>query len=472
MFRNSFPWHSVCQTTMKQLRFYANDTPSVLATLSHPRVDRQGAIIYGVTAMMANVEAIGHGIMTDEKTIDMMVALASDGVPRRQRFGHPGVSEAMTGKQVARAVNFRKQNGHLVHDSYMLQEARISPAFAKDPVEYILALAENNPTEFGESVVITCDCVWIMPDGEEVSIFGGGDDGEDSDFYDDEMPKPADAVNRLPMIRPLAFHYVDWVNEGAATHNGIFGKKEKFFRSGVNSWAEDLFSFVDEFRLTYNIPLSQVPLKTNQLLSAYMVQRSKGDLTMKNKKLTGQPAASELVEVPTEELAPEVSSNEVDAGLNDLAARVEALTLRLSSQEEKSEEPTQLSSLEQRVEMLESDFEQLVSDTQAKLDMLQTRFDTVYATQVKLLAALEALEANQMKLSGEPVVKEKVSPVRPLTLESHSLFQSPRPPAVASLSKPVSLEERSSKLSANASPLEQSIILQQERARYANLGSV
>ena len=125
-------------------------------------------------------------------------------------------------------------------------------------------------------------------------------------------------------------------------------------------------------------------------------------------------------------------------------------------------------SLTQRVEELEGIIENLDGHYQAKLDLLQSRFDKVYETQVNLLATLEALELNQRKLAGEPVVVETVKATRPLTLESHSLFQSPRPPALKSLPKPVGMEQAKPGLSENASPLEKSIALQQERAKFAN----
>ena len=101
---------------MPQIRLYAVN-PNSQTQITSMRVDRANATIYGVTAMMANVEATGHGIATDNKTIQMMLALSQDGRSRRQRFGHPGISENYTGKQVSNAVNFRIENGNLVHDA-------------------------------------------------------------------------------------------------------------------------------------------------------------------------------------------------------------------------------------------------------------------------------------------------------------------------------------------------------------------
>ena len=463
---------------MPQIRLYAVN-PNSPTSITSMRVDRANATIYGVTAMMANVEATGHGIATDNKTIQMMLNLCQDGRSRRQRFGHPGISENYTGKQVSNAVNFRIENGNLVHDAVFLPEARKSPAFAKDPVDYILSLAENNPTEFGESVVITCDAVWILQDGSEVSIY---DDSEDDDGEFSLMGKPSTAVNDIPMIRPIEFHYVDWVNEGAATHNGMFGKQERFFTSGASAWAEELFDFVDTFRATYNIPLSKVPTKTKQLLDAYMFERGKGESIMKRGKILAklseepvtQAPAAPPVESPVEETQEE-ANEQVDADLDAVAQRAEALAQRLQGAQPEivtiELDPGVVGALTQRVEELESTIENLDVHYQGLLDKLQSRFDRVYDTQVNLLATLEALEINQRKLAGEPVVTEKVKATKPLTLESHSLFQSPRPPALKGLPKPTGMEQAKNGLSENASPLERSIALQQERAKYANFST-
>ena len=475
------------------LRFYAQPSD---ARTTPTKVDRKNLAIYGVVAMMTNVEAIGHNLMTDDRSIQMMVELAQeDGLPRRQRFGHPGLSEAATGKQVSRAMNFRVENGHLVHDSFFLPEARKSPAFAQDPVDYILSLAENNPTEFGESVVISCEAVWVLADGTEIDAYA---DDEEDDGDDWSLAKrPDNAINDLPVIRPTAFHYVDWVNEGAATHTGMFGK-ERFFKSGASAWAEELFDFVDEFRSTYKIPLNKIPAKTQQLLSAYMQHRAKGDPTMKrsrsalsSKNLAPDEQATP-VDVPTEDTSTDEDTEAKtgseaeaqDSDLQAIAARVQALAERLNAVQAGTALTATLETAEveypafdglvARVEALESHVASLDEHYQAIIERLQTRFDQVYSTQVTLLSVLEVLEVNQRKLAGEPVVREKVPPVRPLTLESYTSFQPVRPPVLTSLPKPKAMEERSRSsvaLSENASPIERSIALQQERAKFANFST-
>lgn len=447
---------------------------------------------------MTNVEALGHGLMTDDRSIQMMLELAqADGLPRRQRFGHPGLSEAATGKQVSQAKNFRIENGHFVHDAFFLPEAKKSPAFARDPVEYILSLAENNPTEFGESVVISCDAVWVLADGTEIDAYAPSDDDDDDWSL---AARPDNAINDLPVIRPTAFHYVDWVNEGAATHTGMFSN-ERFFQSGASAWAEELFDFVDRFRSTYKIPLDKIPSKTKQLLTAYMQQRSKGDSTMKRSKSSNvgvKPLTSKFnAEEPaapvaaTEEEAPEgegegeeneesAAEQERDSELQALAERVKALAERLNvvqspaptaTLEAAEFESETVDAIFERIEALESRVTLLDEHYQAIVGRLQTRFDEVYSTQVTLLSVLEVLESNQRKLAGEPVVHEKVSPTRPLTLDNHSLFQKVRPPVLAALPKPTSMDNRGGKLSDNATALERSIALQQERQAYANMSA-
>ena len=204
------------------------------------------------------------------------------------------------------------------------------------------------------------------------------------------------------------------------------------------------------------------------------MKRGKALAKLSEEPVTQAPAAPPA-ENPVEETQEE-TTEQVDAELDEVAQRAEALAQRLQvSQPEVVTielDPGVVGALTQRVEELEEIIENLDAHYQAKLDLLQSRFDKVYDTQVKLLSTLEALELNQRKLAGEPVVVEKVQATRPLTLESHSLFQSPRPPALKSLPKPVGMGQAKPGLSENASPLEKSIALQQERAKSVNMSSL
>lgn len=73
------------------------------------QIDRADLILRNLVAMQADVEAIRSGFVSDRRTLELMVELAN--VPGRRpirgRFGHPGISENATGKQVMVSGNFR-----------------------------------------------------------------------------------------------------------------------------------------------------------------------------------------------------------------------------------------------------------------------------------------------------------------------------------------------------------------------------
>jgi hypothetical protein len=134
--------------------------------VSDARIDRANLMIRDTVAMLANVEALGHGFQTDQKTLDMMLALSQEksrGI--KMHFGHTGMSENAMGRHIAWAKNFRIQGDRLIHDIDFMPQASASPAFGQDPIEYILQMAENQPEDIGESVVIECETVWTTANG-------------------------------------------------------------------------------------------------------------------------------------------------------------------------------------------------------------------------------------------------------------------------------------------------------------------
>lgn len=232
------------------------------------RIDRDNRMIYGVTAMLANAEALGHGIMTDMKTLQMMVALADAKQYQRGQlgkiyghWGHIGMSENATGKKIFEASNFRIEGDRLIHDLKILDSARLSPVFSRDPAQYIFEIAENNPVEMGESVVILTDFVWTTPDGLE---HPATDDWGDPDMD----TRPDDALTELPLMRPVEFYHVDMVNEGALTYDGMFSRALDTSGAGV---ARDLFALADSLRNRYGIPAQDVPTYIHAFANNYLL---------------------------------------------------------------------------------------------------------------------------------------------------------------------------------------------------------
>lgn len=450
---------------MRTVRFAPQQAPGGAVAFT---VDRENNVIRNVVAMQAGVEALGHGLQTDMRTIQMIADITqADGKSRRQRFGHPGVSEAMTGKQVSNASNFRIVGNNLVHDSYFLESARKSPAFAKDPVDFIMTVAEQSPADFAESVVMQVYTVWVLVDGTEIAA---------EDEYGEPLgERPLNATSEYPIIRPVELNYVDWVNEGALTHSGLFGKKEKFFNTGVNSYAEELFAFVDEFRTAYNIPLSEIPKKTTQMLEAYLAQRGKQNMAKtiaagvspakinQVKAQLAQPVATNTQEAQpvtpaeVEELEAQIeATEEVQFDLEALSARVAALTERVEASTPVSVELESFSTgfFEERLAQMEEHYSEQIS-------ALTMKFETVYSTQVKLLEALEVLSLRQEQLSGEVVESVKV-PTQPAQVLAGKKSFSRSAPSATTLARAVAPKAADPTL--NMSPLERSILLQRQRA--------
>lgn len=396
-----------------QFRFYAA-SPSTTAVTLQPKIDKQNLTIRGVTAMQAGVEALGHGCMTDARTLEIMLELAQAN-PKgffRQRFGHPGISENAAGKQVAQARNFSIKNGNLIHDSYLLESSRKSPAFAQDPVDFLLTVAEKDPSMFGESVVIDADLVWTLADGRELPRYPQRDEtgkviGEEGVIRNASDGRPAYALTLLPVLRPTEFYYVDFVSEGALTHEGLFPENmQRLFASGVNAYAEELFALVDNWRETYNIPLTELPKKCDQLLSSYMYQRNKDTEFMKNKRTFAAASAEKFED--TDPQQPEMQGEQ-----DDPLASLEAMAAQIG----------QVEQIDGQVEQIELSADGIIEGLQAQIDEINAsigviagKFDRVLALLQSNLEATATLQRNVASMAGEPVVTQRVprTATRPL----------------------------------------------------------
>lgn len=381
-----------------QFRFYAS--PSSTAPTIQPKIDKKNLTIRGVTAMQSGVEALGHGCMTDDRTLEIMLELAQAN-PKgffRQRFGHPGISENAAGKQVAQAHNFSIQRGNLVHDSKLLESSRKSPAFAQDPIDFLLTVAEKDPSMFGESVVIDADLVWTLADGREVPRWPRRDDngktvGEDGVIREAGSNRPITALTPLPVLRPTEFYYVDFVSEGALTHEGLFPEgMQRLFASGVNAYAEELFGLVDNWIEAYGIPLSELPKKCDQLLTAYMYQRNKDTEFMKRNKTFAAATAEKYEDDPV------LESGEV-SGQPDPLADLEAMAAQIGQVEftELQSEPGVIEGLQAQID-----------EINASIGVFSAKFDRILALLQSNLEATAILQRNVTSLSGEPVVTQRV----------------------------------------------------------------
>lgn len=449
-------------------RFAQMPTPAATT----PQVDQENAILRGVTAMQAGVEAIGHGCMADRKTLQMMVDLSKQKPQAqiRQRFGHPGVSENITGKQVSIARNFRVNGDNLVHDSYLLESARLSPAFAQDPIAYILNIAQNAPTEFGESVVIEANTVWVLPGGVELDCCDD-DNWPPGVAVDAETGVPVNAINPLPTLRPTEFYYCDFVNEGALTHEGMFpgmndgeegdmSASRRLFASGPSAYAEELFILADQFRNQYNIPLERLPDKLNQLLAAYTASRRK-DSSMKQRKpaaLAAKPSPA-VVAFEADELATVADLEEsYEAGTDATEGEDQADTQPQPSAEfgadpialaESMASEMQVSAFAQPKESGEvlalADMREAMASMSDTVERLSAKVERTSALLVQAFEIMQTMQRNLQRIEGEPVVTQKVPSQKPAGLEALPMpaqYSQPKPTGMTFAAKPTHVSQR------------------------------
>lgn len=432
--------------------------------------------------MQSGVEALGHGCMTDDKTLEIMLELAQAN-PKgffRQRFGHPGISENAAGKQVAQAHNFSIQRGNLVHDSKLLESSRKSPAFAQDPIDFLLTVAEKDPSMFGESVVIDADLVWTLADGRDVPRYRAPKDDKqtnDATFIDvdgverqSHNHKPVNALTPLPVLRPTEFYYVDFVSEGALTHEGLFPENmQRLFASGVNAYAEELFSLVDNWLEAYAIPLEQLPKKCDQLLTAYMHQRNKDTDFMKRNRTFAAASAEKFEE--NEPQQPEGTDEQ------DPLASLEAMAAQIGQVEqiELSADPGIIEGLQAQID-----------EINASIGVIAGKFDRLLQLMQSNLEATATLQRNVASMSGEPVVTQRVprTATKPLeqpqfahpapTNGAANMLFSRRPTSTASRMEqgfsPVSVDDFSDLEPAQAAVLRKEAIRKQIAAKMEQSG--
>ena len=130
-------------------------------------VDKDDHVLRGVSLIQA-VEALGHGVMVDETTLDEVVELGNASAKGiKSRFTHPGLSSDGLGKFLGRIRGLRQEGDKVVGDLYLSALAFKSPTDG-NLGDYILERAEEDPASFGLSIVADGSYVWRTEDGQEI----------------------------------------------------------------------------------------------------------------------------------------------------------------------------------------------------------------------------------------------------------------------------------------------------------------
>jgi hypothetical protein len=303
------------------------------------RVDREKGIIYGASAMQA-VEALGHDVLVDQKTLEQVRDLGNaSALGIKSRFTHPGMCSDGMGKMLGRQRNFRIEGDKVVGDLHLMDAAAKAPD--GDLRSYVLDLAEQDPGAFGMSVVISMHSVWKLQSGREIRTDdaslrrGHGDDA----YY----AKPDAATTDTPFCRIDALHACDVVDEPAANRDGLFSAA---FSGTTSLDSAAAFAAIDEVRERLGMGADDLTAFLGRYLASRSLTTTRGHLGQGGSMKISAERLAQLCEqhpahaVPITKLAAaghdepailaEVAKLESAQVHADLTAKLEAATKALS----------------------------------------------------------------------------------------------------------------------------------------------
>jgi hypothetical protein len=216
------------------------------------KIDHDKRVIFGVSCAQA-VEALGHGMILDTKTLDQLVELgngAKGGRGVKSRYTHPGLSSDGMGKYLGRLRNWRRVGDRALADLHLSEMASKSPD--GDLGSYVLGMAQEDPESFGLSVSISISRVWVLEGGVEIPWRSG------------EKP-PEGATTDKPIVRVKELHACDVVDEPAANRDGLFSSA----LWGTNQLAAEAFEELDRLLEEYNVS----PERAFEFALSYLAQR-------------------------------------------------------------------------------------------------------------------------------------------------------------------------------------------------------
>lgn len=141
-------------------------------------VDAEAEVLYGVQITLEG-EAKGHGVWLDREFCEAVAAAgnATGDVGLKVRYGHPAMCSDALGTELGRARNFRVidiereidgekvQAAGVIADVHILAAAHAAPQ--GDIAAHVLAVAAEDPKQFGQSIVFTYGD-WVVKDADGV----------------------------------------------------------------------------------------------------------------------------------------------------------------------------------------------------------------------------------------------------------------------------------------------------------------
>lgn len=203
----------------RKLKALESNLRSSPTKASPARVDKtagEAGVVYGVSVMEKG-RTRSKPFIIDDTTIDQTIEAGNrktNGV--KARMSHPDLCHDGIGTELARMQNFRKSDdgNRVLADMHMLSAARKSHEFAKDPVEWVLDMADENPDLFALSIAPSeCDHVPFEDENGDGKVDENGD--------------------RIMLYRLNGLTGVDLVDEGAANNAGLFGDTPNLTHRGT-----------------------------------------------------------------------------------------------------------------------------------------------------------------------------------------------------------------------------------------------
>ncbi|QDT07799.1 hypothetical protein K227x_62270 [Rubripirellula lacrimiformis] len=192
--------------------------------------DREGGrfgagIIHGVS-MIAMGEALGHEYWIDAETLAQVhsLAMAANEAGTKARFTHPGMSSDGMGRLLGRLHDPRIEGGRVLADLHLAKLAHDTPD--GDLAEYVMSLADEDPTAAGLSIVFHHDFAaeneFRENHQEEFEIT----DHKGRKAMGTRFKSPDESnIENYPHVRLKSLNAADIVDEPAANAEGLFDRQ-------------------------------------------------------------------------------------------------------------------------------------------------------------------------------------------------------------------------------------------------------
>ena len=169
-----------------------------------------GAGILSNVALITQGEALGHDMWIDSAMLDQVAGGASEaGV--KARFTHPTMSSDGLGRTLGRVKSLRREGDKVLGDLHFFESAHATPE--GDLAEYVMMLANEDPTAAGLSIVFDTDAEATDDHYNEFTVDGSFASPDESN------------EKNLPHARVAKLRAADVVDEPAANPDGLFHRQ-------------------------------------------------------------------------------------------------------------------------------------------------------------------------------------------------------------------------------------------------------